>query len=84
MNALLLTLIGFAVVALLVLLYVGVFHPIHVKASKPPVKTGGYYFYKFYQTFYSDARHAFRAINNLPLKKQFQRLGIYYDDPEKV
>ena len=84
MNALLWTCIAIITVVLLLLVYIGVFSSIKIKVSKPPFPIGGHYFYKFYQTAYSDVRQAYRAIDKLPLKKSFMRMGIYYDDPEKV
>jgi len=84
MNVLLWTCVAMLVIFLLLLIYIGVFSSIKTKVSKPSFPIGGHYFYKFYQTAYSDVRRAFRAIDKLPLKKNFMRMGIYYDDPEKV
>ena len=84
---LLLFCILFIIVILFVLYfaYGGLFRKVEFKVTKPPFPIEGHYFYKFYQMSYREgAGHAYREIGRFPIKKAHRKVGIYYDDPDKV
>ncbi|CAF0993354.1 unnamed protein product [Brachionus calyciflorus] len=73
-------------IALLSLVYLvvsGLFFSIEVKTVKPPLAEG-YFIYKFYKNSYKVCSTAFRELNSITQFSKFEKLAVYYDDPEIV